>query len=136
MPPRYFTPEEANAALEEVRPAAERMVERTRALEAARARQADLAAHISGNGGAIAPADIAEAQAAVEREAHGVAECIERLQELGCQVKDLETGLLDFPALHEGRQVLLCWRVDEEAVEHWHGPEDGFSGRRPLPFDE
>lgn len=136
MAPRYFTPEEANAALEEVRPAAEQMVERTRALEGARARQAELASHISGNGGDITPADLAEAQAAVEREAQGVAESIERLQELGCQVKDLESGLVDFPARHEGREVLLCWCVGEAEVEHWHGPEDGFAGRRPLPFHE
>ena len=136
MAPRYFTPEQANAALADVRPAAEQMVERARALDAARSRQAELAAHISGNGGDIAPADLAQAQASVEQAAHGLAECIERLQELGCQVKDLETGLVDFPANHEGRDVLLCWRVGEPEVGHWHGPDDGFAGRRPLPFAE
>ena len=50
-------------------------------------------------------------------------------------VKDLDTGLVDFPALHEGEEVLLCWQLGEDEVAHWHGVDEGFAGRKPLPLD-
>lgn len=49
-------------------------------------------------------------------------------------VRDLERGLVDFPARHGGRTVLLCWLEGEEDLAWWHYPEDGFAGRRPLPL--
>ncbi|HZG81469.1 MAG TPA: DUF2203 domain-containing protein [Brevibacillus sp.] len=58
-----------------------------------------------------------------------------RLQHLtasGIQVKDIDVGLVDFPALLNGEEVLLCWREGEEAVEHYHGLYDGFIGRKKL----
>jgi hypothetical protein len=61
---------------------------------------------------------------------------VDRLIALGLQVKDVETGLVDFPALREGEDVLLCWRVGEPAVEWWHGYDDGFGGRRPIDWGE
>jgi len=51
---------------------------------------------------------------------------------IGVQVKDLDTGLLDFPFQLEDRVVLLCWKQGETAITHWHTMEDGFAGRRPL----
>jgi hypothetical protein len=50
-------------------------------------------------------------------------------------VKDLDTGLVDFPALHKGEEVLLCWQFGEDEVTHWHGVDEGFAGRKPLPLD-
>jgi hypothetical protein len=50
-------------------------------------------------------------------------------------VKDPETGLLDFPALRGGEEVLLCWRAGEDAVEWWHGRDEGFAGRRRIDWD-
>ena len=47
-------------------------------------------------------------------------------------MKDLDDGLLDFPSLREGEEVLLCWRLGEEEIAFWHGPEEGFAGRKPL----
>jgi hypothetical protein len=61
-------------------------------------------------------------------------EVLDQLGLMGVQVKDVDSGLLDFPAVREGEPVLLCWRVGEPAVEWWHGPEDGFAGRRPIDF--
>jgi cellulose biosynthesis protein BcsQ len=52
------------------------------------------------------------------------------------RVRDLERGLVDFPSLVDGQPALLCWQVGEERIEYWHGPDDGFAGRRPLPLDE
>ncbi|QEE27658.1 DUF2203 family protein [Terriglobus albidus] len=51
---------------------------------------------------------------------------------IGVQVKDLDTGLLDFPFQLEDRVVLLCWKQGESAITHWHTMEDGFAGRKPL----
>ena len=54
------------------------------------------------------------------------------LDDRGIVLRDIATGLLDFPALAGGRQVLLCWRLGEDRVEYWHGTEEGFAGRKPL----
>jgi hypothetical protein len=59
---------------------------------------------------------------------------VEEIEALGAEVKDLELGLVDFPAEREGETVLLCWRVGEEEIGYWHGLEEGFAGRRPLPL--
>ena len=56
----------------------------------------------------------------------------ETLEKLDLVVRDLDRGLVDFPALIDGREVYLCWLLDEPAVGHWHGIEAGFAGRRPL----
>jgi hypothetical protein len=61
-------------------------------------------------------------------------EVVEELTLIGVQIKDADTGLLDFPAEHGGEPVLLCWRVGEDAVEWYHGLEDGFAGRRRIDW--
>ena len=134
MTPRTFTPEEANAALPDVRPLAEEMAVAHRALAAAERRRAALAVKIAGDGGDLDPGELGALAAAVEQEAAAVERCVEAIQALGCLVKDTERGLVDFPALRGGEQVLLCWQLGEDEVAWWHGLEDGFAGRRPLPF--
>ena len=133
MPQRRFTVAEANAALSAVRPLAERLVEHGRTLRAAHERLASLTRSVAGNGGDIVPSDLAAAAAAVEREQAAVARCVAGIGELGGVVKDLYTGLVDFPSLRGGRDVMLCWRLGEEEVGHWHGLDEGFAGRKPLP---
>ena len=54
------------------------------------------------------------------------------IDEIGVQVKDLEQGLLDFPAVMDGKAVLLCWKLGEKEIGYWHSEEDGFAGRKPL----
>jgi hypothetical protein len=132
MASRLFTAEEANEALAEVRRLAAEMVERRRALVAARRRRADLAGRIAGNGGDIPPSELAEAAADIEQEALAIAQCVGAIQEVGAVVKDLDQGLIDFPAVRDGEEVLLCWQLGEPEVGHWHGLEDGFAGRQPL----
>jgi hypothetical protein len=56
----------------------------------------------------------------------------EQLERLDVVVRDLDRGLVDFPAVIDGREVYLCWLLDEPAVTHWHAIEAGFAGRRPL----
>ena len=136
MPPRYFTPEEANELLPQVRVAAETLVEHRRALVEATAKRAELATRIAGNGGDFDPQEPRDLVEELEREAEAVARAVSSLEELGVQVKDLDRGLVDFPALRSnGEEVLLCWQVGEDEVGFWHGLEEGFAGRKPLPLD-
>jgi hypothetical protein len=132
---RHFTPEEANDALAEVRPLVERMVAHRRAHSEALERQEELEGRIRGNGGGIPPAQLADAAAEVEREARSLARVIDEIGEQGAEVKDLDEGLIDFPALRRGETVLLCWRLGEDRIRYWHTVEDGFAGRQPLPLD-
>jgi hypothetical protein len=59
-------------------------------------------------------------------------EQIEAIQETGCVIKDIEVGLVDWPAIHQGREVLLCWKYGEPEVAFWHETHTGFAGRRPV----
>jgi len=135
MAERHFTPEEANALLEQVRPVAESLVAHRRAFTVAAARRARLTQRISGNGGDFDPQEPSELDEQLQREAEAVAHAVEELQALGVLVKDLDRGLVDFPALRDGEEVLLCWQVGEAEVAYWHGLEEGFAGRKPLPLD-
>jgi hypothetical protein len=132
---RHFTPEEANAALAEVRPLVERMVALRREHVAALARQEELDGRIRGNGGGIPPAELADTAAEVDREARALARVIDELVERGVEVKDIDEGLVDFPALRDGETVLLCWKLGEDEIRYWHTVDDGFAGRRALPLD-
>jgi hypothetical protein len=132
---RHFTPDEANDALVEVRPLVEDMVARRRSHAAALERQEELEHRIKGNGGGIPPATLADSAAEVDRKARGLARVIDEIAEHGAQVKDIDEGLIDFPALRNGETVLLCWRLGEDEIAYWHTVEDGFAGRRPLPLE-
>ena len=132
---RHFTAEEASGALTEVRPLVERMVEQRRLHVEALERQEELEGHIRGNGGGIPPAELADTAAEVERLARELAKVVDEIAALGAEVKDLDEGLIDFPALRRGETVLLCWKLGEDEIRYWHAVEDGFAGRRPLPLD-
>lgn len=132
MAPRYFTVAEANAALGELRPVAEEMVARRSELVDAQGRRAALGAQVVTNGGDLTPSDFADADEELEEAASALARCVKRIQEAGVLVKDLDQGLLDFPSLREGEEILLCWRVGEDQIRYWHGLEEGFAGRKEL----
>jgi len=118
--------------LPRVRPLVERMVEAKRALDAAQAGADEVSERISGNGGGLPPARLAGVHDEVSRAATELARALDAIQELGVLVKDLDTGLVDFPSVRDGEEVLLCWRLGEDEVAYWHGYEDGFAGRRPI----
>jgi hypothetical protein len=132
---RHFTPEEASAALTQVRPLVEQMVAHRAAHVEALERQEGLEGRIRGNGGGIPPAQLAETAAEVERHARELARAVDDIVELGVEVKDLDEGLVDFPALRGGETVLLCWQLGEDEIRYWHTVQEGFAGRRPLPLD-
>jgi hypothetical protein len=134
VPPRYFTAEQANEALAEVRPLTEELVEHRRALLELQELQSSLNERIAGNGGNVEPRELQDMQERLDEEVAGIARCVAGIHEAGGLVKDLDAGLVDFPARREGVEVLLCWRLGEDEVGYWHGLEEGFSGRKPLPL--
>jgi hypothetical protein len=133
---RLFTPAEANSALEEVRPVAERLVAARARMRELVAAQGELVTAIGGNGGGYAASDLNAAHAELAALADRVADCVRELDALGAVVKDLDVGLLDFPAIRDGDEVELCWRVGEERVEHWHAVGAGYPGRKPIDWGE
>jgi hypothetical protein len=76
-------------------------------------------------------------QAKIRRdsEAERLRNAVEQLQNLGCLVKDLDTGLVDFPTLFRGQEVYLCWKLGEPSIEYWHSVDQGFRGRKPIDRD-
>jgi hypothetical protein len=129
---RHFTLEEATEALETVRPLAEQMVDHRREVTVLLSRRAGLTSTIAGNGGDLDPGELARVEAEITEHAKGVARCVNEIHGLGAEVKDADEGLVDFPALRDDEEVLLCWKVGEEQIEFWHGVEEGFAGRRPI----
>ena len=87
------------------------------------------------NGGGLSPPDVSAVAAEVQQASTELVAVVDELQGLGVQVKDLDRGLVDFPCLHRGSEVLLCWELGEDEVAYWHGTEEGYAGRRPLPLD-
>src|SRR5918911_520443 len=75
------------------------------------------------------------ARMVAHRRSLAVASCVDELNALGVQVKDLDDGLVDFPAWRGDEEVLLCWRLGEDEVAFWHGADEGFAGRKPLPIE-
>jgi hypothetical protein len=132
MADRIFTPDEANSALDQVRPLAERMVELRARLGELEDEQREVVRIVAGNGSGDGVGDARTPEfAKLARELQDV---VDELTSIGIQLKDADTGLLDFPAVREGEDVLLCWSVGEPAVEWWHRLEDGFAGRQRIDF--
>jgi hypothetical protein len=129
---RTFTPDEANAALPVVRPLVEQLVEAKRRLDEAQVRAEAVAARITGNGGGLPPAALAQVHNEIGRCATELARALDEVQATGAIVKDVDSGLVDFPSVRDGENVLLCWRLGEDEVAFWHGYDDGFAGRRPI----
>ena len=125
MPTHYFTVAEANALLPRVKAVISDLLEaRQRILDA----QPDLWPVLEkaiGNGGSKKAGELLVEFERIESSAHA-------LSEMGCILKDINSGLVDFPTIRNGREVLLCWRYDEPEVGFWHDAEAGFAGRQPL----
>jgi len=122
---RLFTAQEANHLLPELRPIVADLIQaRARLLEMQPA-LAPVLEKMLGNGGSRLTAELLDTFERLRSD-------VRAIEALGVVVKDLETGLLDFPAERDGRIVYLCWRYGEPSVAHWHSIDDGFAGRQPL----
>jgi len=132
MADRTFTPDEANSALDQVRPLAERMVELRARLGELEDEQREVVRIVAGNGSGEGVGDARTPE--FTKLARELQDVVDELTSIGIQLKDADTGLLDFPAVRDGEDVLLCWSVGEPAVEWWHGLEDGYAGRQRIDF--
>lgn len=106
-------------------------------LEAIFEEVAELAAQAQAKAAALQKARGA-AEAALERAqleflASQTTERLQKIADLGAVPKGLEPALVDFPSRVEGRDAFLCWRLGEKRITHYHGFDEGFAGRRPLP---
>jgi hypothetical protein len=71
-------------------------------------------------------------EARIEEKVREIDDCLRELESIGCQCKDFRMGLVDFPAMLDGRVVYLCWKLGESEIGHWHEVDSGFSGRQPV----
>jgi hypothetical protein len=133
VPEPIYTAAEAQALLDEViRRLAERLVELRAETEPMRRRWQRIVVAIGSNGGGLDKREAEGLREALEAAQQEATEILSEIASHGVQVKDPDTGLLDFPTVVEGEPALLCWRVGEERIEFWHTIEDGFAGRRPI----
>lgn len=126
---KVFRLEEANALLPVVRPLLEQLVRKRRDF-AIKLLEADTAARMAGDAGGAQRAATQAKQA--EQMHEEVVALIESVQKHGCIVKDLDLGLVDFPALRAGQLVNLCWKMDEPTIGFWHAMDEGFSARKSI----
>ena len=75
---------------------------------------------------------LARLRAERDKLSQGITDALSEITAMGVQVKDLDIGLLDFPCVVEGKIVLLCWKLGEETIAHWHEVDEGFVGRKPI----
>ncbi len=132
MPSRLFSVNEANNLLPRLEPLVRRLIEKREHLRKHQAVLGEFRARAGGNGGAHLGGQFAQAKHEVEHLAVELQEGIREIESWGCVVKDLEFGLVDFPARRGRDEVYLCWRLGEPRIAFWHGVEEGFAGRKPL----
>ena len=123
--PRYWSVDEAREA-----------IPRLRDLLQGLRRAATLASQVRSNGHASLGGDDGQPQpeGGEELVAGDIQPALEELERSGVILRDPARGLVDFPAMHNGRVVHLCWQLGEEELGWWHFPDDGFAGRQPLPL--
>jgi hypothetical protein len=130
---KTFTLDEAHSLLPVLESLLKRAIEGKKAAEEVEAALADLARRIYLSGGMrVDVGKVAKQRAEIETHLKLARESVAEIDSIGVQVKDLEAGLLDFPCRMDDQVVLLCWRMGETSIEHWHTMESGFQGRQPV----
>ena len=131
MRAKHFTLQEAESLLPRLRDLLPELQARKRSLDEMQARLADFGEKLSGNGHMSGGGDAA-LRRQVQEEADALEALLEQLNQLGCEIKDFDLGLVDFRTIRGGREVYLCWKLGEDSIQWWHDLESGFGGRRPL----
>lgn len=125
---KYYTPKEANNLLEIVRPMVGEMMTIAKKIQDNQPELWALAEKSAGNGG---NATLSKLLPDFDR----LHQLLHQIQDIGIEVKDLTTGLIDFVALKDDREVYLCWKYGEEQIRFWHEIEAGFAGRQKIDWD-
>jgi hypothetical protein len=130
---KTFTLDEAQSLLPVLESLLKRAIEGQRSADEAGSGLSSLARRIYLSGGMRVDASkVAKMRAEVENHLQCVRESVAEIDSIGVQVRDLETGQLDFPFRLDDQVVLLCWRMGEPAIEHWHTADSGFKDRQPV----
>ena len=127
----YFTREEAEALLPAITLILRRIQDEREKMRSVEEELEVLHARSMGNGHHL-HSRVQELQHAVVDAVQALQDAVEELQEFGCELKDPDTGLIDFLSQRDGREVYLCWRLGEDRIRFWHDLDTGFAGRQPL----
>ena len=133
MADRSFTLEEAERLLPVLESLLRTAIDGKKLIESVDAELQDLAHRVFLSGGLrVNIIHMARRKAEREKAIQRVKDALAEIDATGVQVKDIEIGLLDFPCEVEGQVILLCWKLGEAAITHWHGETEGFAGRKPI----
>ena len=133
MSEKYFTLREAQELLPFLAPQLEQAREQKKKMDLLDEELSRASAEIMVLGGSIPPRTRL-AQTRLERDQFAglLKDSVSKIVETGCLIKDLEVGLVDFPALLRGEEIYLCWKLGEKHIEYWHGIDEGFAGRKLI----
>lgn len=133
MSERTFTLAEAQSLLPVLESLLRTSIDGKRLIESVDAELQETAHRVFLNGGMFLNiVHLARRKAEREKSIQRVKDAMAEIDAIGVQVKDLDIGLLDFPCNVEGTIVLLCWKLGEQGITHWHGTEEGFAARKPI----
>ena len=133
MSDRTFTLDEAQTLLPILESLLKQAIHGKKLIEEVDAELQEMAHRVFLNGGTLVNVvHLARRKAEREKAIQRIKDAIAEIDATGVQVKDLDIGLLDFPCQVEGEIILLCWKLGEEKITHWHGASEGFAGRKPI----
>jgi hypothetical protein len=133
MSDRTFTLDEALSLLPVLESLLRTAIAGKKVMEEVEAEQQALSRRIFLNGGTLVDiVPVARRKADRFKAEQRAKDALAEIDSIGVQVKDIDIGLLDFPCEVEGQIVLLCWRMEEKSITHWHGTQEGFAGRKPI----
>lgn len=133
MSDRTFTLDEAQSLLPVLESLLRAAIAGKRVMDEIEAEMLATNHHIFLNGGTFVDiVSVARRKAERGKAEQRVRDAVAEIDSIGVQVKDLSIGLLDFPCEVEGQVILLCWKLGEKSITHWHGTEEGFAGRKPI----
>jgi hypothetical protein len=133
MSDRTFTLDEAQSLLPVLESLLRATIHSKKLMDEGEAEMQALSHRIFLNGGThVDVIPIARRKAERAKAEQRIKDALAEIDSIGVQVKDLDIGLLDFPCLVDGEIILLCWKLGEKSITHWHGTEEGFAGRKPI----
>ena len=133
MSERTFTLSEAQSLLPILESLLRSAIDGKKLIEQVDAELQEVAHRVFLNGGTLLQVvPLARRKAERQKALQRVKDAVAEIHATGVQVKDLDIGLLDFPCVVEGEVVLLCWKLGEKDISHWHGVTEGFAGRKPI----
>lgn len=133
MSDRTFTLEEAHSLLPVLESLLRTAIACKKVMEEVECEQQELNHRIFLNGGMFLDVvSLARRKAERIKAEQRAKDAIAEIDSIGVQVKDIDIGLLDFPCEVDGQIILLCWKLGEKSITHWHGTQEGFAGRKPI----